>query len=192
MAALILPVLLAPLSIAAVSPVSSTPWHAEIAAASLRFGVPESWIRAVIRLESGGRTALGSRPIRSPKGAMGLMQLMPGTWRDMRVQHALGSDPDAPADNILAGTAYLRVLYDQFGYPGLFAAYNAGPARYLAWRDRGVALPAETRAYLASIRALLGDPAPVARVAVAPQASASWRTLFVPLASRSPDASAPR
>lgn len=192
MAPLIVTALLAPLTLTAPAPAENrAPWQAEIAAASLRFGVPETWIRAVIRLESGGRTERNGRPIRSVKGAMGLMQLMPGTWRDMRAQHGLGLDPDAPADNILAGTAYLRLLYDRFGYPGLFAAYNAGSARYLAWRDRGTALPAETRAYLAAVLALLGDPVPDVPVA-APERASSWRTLFVPLASARPEGSASR
>lgn len=58
------------------------------------------------------------------------MQLMPGTWRDMRAFYGLGPDPHDPHDNLLAGAAYLRAMYERFGYPGLFAAYNAGPARY--------------------------------------------------------------
>lgn len=158
-------------------------WQPEIAAASLRFGVPERWIIAVMRVESGGRTERDGRPLRSPKGAMGLMQLMPGTWRDLRVQFALGNDPDLPADNILAGTAYLRLLYDQFGYPGLFAAYNAGPARYLAWRDRAVPLPAETVAYLRTVLGLLTAPAETQAPLVAARVQeAPWRRLFVPLA----------
>jgi soluble lytic murein transglycosylase-like protein len=98
--------------------------------ASGRFGVPESWIRRVIRAESGGRTMMNGRPIVSHAGAMGLMQLMPGTWREMRAALRLGHDPHYPRDNILAGTAYLRAMYERFGYPGLFGAYNAGPARF--------------------------------------------------------------
>lgn len=57
---------------------------------------------------------------------MGLMQLMPATWRDTRELLGLGADPHNAHDNILAGTFYLRPMYDRFGYPGLFAAYNAG------------------------------------------------------------------
>ena len=82
---------------------------------------------------------------------MGLMQLMPGTWEEMRRDHHLGTDPDDPRDNILAGTAYLRQLYDRFGYPGMFAAYNAGPARYARHLSTGRALPMETVAYLRSV-----------------------------------------
>ena len=126
-------------------------WAPEIALASARFAVPQSWIRAVIRAESGGRIAVHGRPIVSRAGAVGLMQLMPGTWRDMRALLGLGPDPQDAADNILAGTFYLRLMYDRFGYPGLFAAYNAGPARYSASLSRALALPAETRAYVAAV-----------------------------------------
>lgn len=125
-------------------------WHPQIAEASLRFGVPSSWIERVMRAESGGHTSLNGRAIRSPKGAIGLMQLMPGTWAQLRAELGLGRNPDDPRDNILAGTAYLRRLYDRFGYPGLFAAYNAGPERY-AQHLSGRPLPPETRAYLAAL-----------------------------------------
>lgn len=126
-------------------------WRAEIAEASARFGVPVAWIERVMRAESGGHTMLGGRPIRSHAGAMGLMQLMPATWAAMRAAHGLGGNPHDPHDNILAGTAYLRAMYDRFGYPGLFAAYNAGPRRYAAHLATGRALPTETRAYLAQV-----------------------------------------
>jgi soluble lytic murein transglycosylase-like protein len=48
----------------------------------------------------------------------------------MRGRLGLGTNPHDPRDNILAGTLYLRLMYDRFGYPGLFGAYNAGPGRY--------------------------------------------------------------
>lgn len=166
-------------------------WHAEIAEASARFGVPVAWIERVMRAESGGRTTLGGRPITSHAGAMGLMQLMPATWAAMRATHGLGRDPHDPRDNILAGTAYLRAMYDRFGYPGLFGAYNAGPGRYAAHLASGRALPAETRAYL---RQVSGEP-PVPPPSRAQQPPA---TLFVmlrtstisadPSRSRAPDA----
>jgi soluble lytic murein transglycosylase-like protein len=126
-------------------------WRAEIAEASLRFGIPMRWIARVMRAESGGQTHADGRPIRSRAGAMGLMQLMPRTWAAMTRAHGLGADPDAPRANILAGTAYLRAMYDRFGYPGLFAAYNAGPARYSAYLEGRARLPAETIAYVATI-----------------------------------------
>ncbi|MEO7689353.1 MAG: lytic transglycosylase domain-containing protein [Sphingomonas sp.] len=141
-------------AIAMATPAAADPigrWQPLITQASQRFGVPESWIIRVMRAESAGETELGGHPIRSRAGAMGLMQLMPSTWATMRAAYRLGGDPDDPHDNIIAGTAYLRLLYDRFGYPGLFAAYNAGPTRYadyLAGRGR---LPGETIAYLGSV-----------------------------------------
>ena len=78
------------------------------------------------------------------------MQLMPATWREMRSALGLGSNPHDPHDNILAGSAYLRAMYDRFGYPGLFAAYNAGPHRYTAFLAGARPLPAETRSYVSA------------------------------------------
>nr|WP_295237945.1 lytic transglycosylase domain-containing protein [uncultured Brevundimonas sp.] len=122
-----------------------------IAQAARRFGVPEDWIRAVMRRESGFDPAATSRA-----GAMGLMQVMPGTWAELRLRHGLGADPYNPQDNVLAGTAYLREMYDRFGLHGMLAAYNAGPGRYLQHRDHGRPLPAETRDYIARIGARIG------------------------------------
>lgn len=126
-------------------------WRPYIVEASQRFGVPAAWIAAVMQAESAGLTHLNGRPITSHAGAMGLMQLMPGTWAAMRRRHGLGSDPHDPRDNILAGAAYLRAMYDAYGYPGLFAAYNAGPGRYGEHLRTGRPLPAETRAYIAQL-----------------------------------------
>ena len=126
-------------------------WQPLIAEASQRFGVSESIVASVIRAESGGRTTLNGRPITSRAGAMGLMQLMPGTWAELRSELRLGPNPYDPRDNILAGTAYLRKLSDRFGYPGMIAAYNAGPARYAAYFARRQRLPAETVAYLNAV-----------------------------------------
>lgn len=141
-------------------------WRPFIAEASRRFGIPQAWIAAVMQAESGGSTHLKRRPIVSPAGAMGLMQVMPGTWAAMRRQHGLGPAPHDPRDNILAGSAYLRAMYDRFGYPGLFAAYNAGPARYAEHLRTGRPLPRETRSYIAQIAQLpVPSSAPPARVA---------------------------
>ena len=90
---------------------------------------------------------------------MGLMQLMPGTWDELRDEHGLGTDPYDPHTNTLAGTAYLKAMYERFGSPGLFAAFNAGPGRYAEYLRDGKPLPAETRAYVAGIeKALAGMP----------------------------------
>lgn len=126
-------------------------WRPYVDEASARFGVPSVWIERVMQAESRGHTHRDGRPIRSRAGAMGLMQLMPGTWAEIRAKLALGYDPDAPRDNILAGTFYLRLMYDRFGYPGLFAAYNAGPGHYAQYLVGRRALPAETVGYLASV-----------------------------------------
>src|SRR6185437_11086274 len=88
-------------------------WQSLIEAASARFGIPADWIRAVMARESAGLTALHGAPIVSPAGAMGLMQLMPGTWSDMRTRYGFGNDPFDPQDNIFAGTAYLREMFER-------------------------------------------------------------------------------
>lgn len=131
------------------------PHAAHIAEASRRFGIPEHWIRAVMHAESAGDV----RAI-SSAGAMGLMQVMPATWAELRVRHRFGSDPFNARDNILVGTAYLREMLDLYGNIGaMLAAYNAGPGRYDEYRTTGRALPAETRAYVAALAPVLGsDP----------------------------------
>lgn len=129
----------------------TAPWRSHIEEASRRFGIPVPWIERVMLAESGGRTVWNGRPTVSHAGAMGLMQLMPRTWTEMRRRLGLGQDPHVPRDNILAGTLYLRLMYDRFGYPGLFGAYNAGPARYAAYLEGRRALPGETRDYLGKV-----------------------------------------
>jgi soluble lytic murein transglycosylase-like protein len=126
-------------------------WQPLIAEASRRFGVPEHWIREVMRVESGGHATMNGRPIVSRAGAMGLMQVMPKTYEDLRRRHGLGADPQDPRDNIFAGTAYLREMWACFGVPGAFAAYHAGPARLTEHLASGRPLPSETRRYLARL-----------------------------------------
>jgi hypothetical protein len=125
-----------------------------VAEASQRFDIPPAWICAVMRLESAGQV----RAL-SPKGAMGLMQLMPRTWADLQARYGLGADPFDPHDNIIAGAAYLRELHDRYGAPGFLAAYNAGPARYEEALATGRPLPAETRSYLVRLGPWLGGGA---------------------------------
>lgn len=128
------------------------PYAAFVHEAAQRFGVPASWISAVLAVESGGDVrALSSQ------GAMGLMQIMPNTWADLRARHRLGADPYDPRDNILAGAAYLREMHDRYGVPGFLAAYNAGPRRYDDYLAAGRELPAETRRYVNMLAPLVGD-----------------------------------
>lgn len=132
--------------------VAADPHGGYIAEASQRFAIPEHWIRAVLRAESAGDV----RAI-SSAGAIGLMQVMPDTWAGLRVRYSLGRDPYDPRDNILAGTAYLREMWDRYGtLAAMLAAYNAGPGRYDEHRAMGRPLPAETRAYVAALAPALG------------------------------------
>ena len=131
---------------------AADPYSAHIAEASQRFGIPDDWIRAVLRAESAGDV----RAI-SSAGAMGLMQVMPDTWAGLRVRYRLGRDPYDPRDNIMAGTAYLREMWDRYGnVAAMLAAYNAGPGRYDEYLATGRVLPAETRAYVAALVPALG------------------------------------
>jgi len=116
----------------------------------------------------------------SPKGAMGLMQLMPATWAEMRARYALGADPYDPRDNIMAGAAYLREMHDRYGSPGFLAAYNAGPGRYDEYRATARPLPAETRAYVAALTPiLLGERPSGSGSTVAPPPDWREAALFV-------------
>ena len=129
---------------------SVRPFAAFVAEASKRFGVPEHWIRALMHAESGEKSRA-----RSQKGAMGLMQIMPKTWTELRARYGLGADPFDPRDNILAGAAYIRELYDRYGAPGFLAAYNAGPGRYERHQATGRPLPDETQAYVATLAPMI-------------------------------------
>lgn len=128
-----------------------TRWQPLIEEAARRFDIPEQWIRDVMRAESAGLTTLKGTPITSSAGAMGLMQIMPATWTELRTRYRLGIDPHDPRDNILAGAAYLREMHERFGEPLFLAAYHAGPQRVEDHLLRGTPLPRETRAYLAAI-----------------------------------------
>jgi hypothetical protein len=127
------------------------PWGPYVTEAAERFGVPAQWVRAVMRQESDGQ-----QQAVSSAGAMGLMQLMPETYGELRDRYALGSDPFEPHDNILAGTAYIKEMYDRYGAPGFLAAYNAGPQRLDEYLATGDPLPDETIGYLTAIAPNLG------------------------------------
>jgi hypothetical protein len=131
------------------------PWGPYIDEAAARFAVPGQWIRAVMAQESGGEEQAVSSA-----GAIGLMQVMPETYAQLQAQYGLGDDPFDPEQNILAGAAYIREMYDKYGSPGFLAAYNAGPARvdeYLAGNEN---LPDETVNYLAAVTPNLGNDVP--------------------------------
>lgn len=108
-----------------------------IKTAALTHGVPAALVKAVIAAES----SFDARAV-SPKGAMGLMQLMPGTAADLGVR-----EPFRAADNVQGGTRYLRTLHDRYGdWTRTLAAYNAGPTA--VDRHRGVPPYRETREYV--------------------------------------------
>jgi len=164
---------------------SVDPFAAFVAEASKRFAIPEHWIRAVMRVESGAKPQSRSR-----KGAIGLMQIMPKTWAELRARHRLGADPFDIRDNILAGTAYIRELSDRYGAPGFLAAYNAGPGRYERHLATGRPLPAETQAYVATLAPDIENTRTTMRVAAVGK-SLAWAnsSLFVThTASVIPDA----
>jgi len=128
-----------------------TQWQSFIDEAASRSQLPSSRIGSVILAESAGCDAMDGRPTTSVVGAKGLMQLMPATWERFKRQLALGADAYDPRDNILAGAAYLRELYDRFGWPGAAAAYHAGPQRYEDFLKIERPLPQATVNYLARI-----------------------------------------
>jgi len=136
------------------------PWRDLIIEASDRFDVPQAWIRAVMHRESGGRATVNGKAITSTAGAVGLMQVMPSTYAELRDRHGLGPSAADPRDNIMAGTAYLREMYDLFGSPGFLAAYNCGPACYEAVKAGKQRLPRETRAYVAALSPVVARTAP--------------------------------
>ncbi|WP_422865635.1 lytic transglycosylase domain-containing protein [Endosaccharibacter trunci] len=147
----------------------SDPYASLVAEAAQRFAIPATWIRAIMRVES-----RGDRRAVSPKGAIGLMQIMPETWAALRARYGLGRDPYDPHDNILAGAAFLREMHDRYGSPGFLAAYNAGPGRYEDYRDRHRPLPAETVAYVAALVPFVGDGVTDGPILVAASDPSSW------------------
>ena len=119
------------------APVAASPTELADAAAD-KYGLPRSLVRSVMHAESGSQVNAVS-----PKGAIGLMQLMPGTARD------LGVDPKDPAQNVDGGTRYLRDmlrLYDWRLWHAL-AAYNAGPGAVNKSKD-GIPPYSETIRYV--------------------------------------------
>ncbi len=147
-----------------------------VAEAAYQFGIPERWIWAVMHVESAG----DPRAV-SSAGATGLMQIMPGTWAQLRARYGLGNDVYDPRDNIMAGAAYLREMHDRYGPLGMLAAYNAGPGRYEDYLKRGRPLPAETVAYVAKLAPRIGGATALPAVAAAVPDRTTWTraSLFV-------------
>lgn len=147
--------------------------------ASRRFHIPPQWIRAVMRAESYGDACAVSG-----KGAIGLMQIMPATYEELRLKHALGPDPFDPGDNILAGAAYLSEMFERYREGGFLAAYNAGPQRYKEYLH-GRPLPTETINYVAEITSKLGlDQLPATQISAFPGITKS--SVFVALTELKP------
>ena len=156
------------------------PWGPYIMEASGKYDVPDRWIREVIRAESSGQVLETSGP-----GAMGLMQVMPATFDELRTRYALGDDPYDPHDNVMAGTAYIRELYDLYGSPGFLAAYNAGPGRFDDYLTRNKGLPAETRNYVAKIAPRIQGAEPI-RPSPASQYAMNQVPMNIPAGPRYP------
>jgi len=153
-------------------------WAAYISEAARRFGRPEAWVRAVMQAES-----RGAADAISTAGAIGLMQIMPDTYAELRARYGLGANAYDPHDNIIAGTAYMSEMIELFGVPNFLAAYNAGPARLEDHLRRGRPLPRETQQYLAQIGELPAAPPPPGEMP-APQS-----VPFAPAASNAPGSS---
>ncbi|PKP99713.1 MAG: lytic transglycosylase [Alphaproteobacteria bacterium HGW-Alphaproteobacteria-13] len=163
------------------------PYAGHVADAAHRFGIPQAWIWAVMRVESNGDV----RAL-STAGAMGLMQIMPATWANLRARHGLGTDPWDVRDNIMAGAAYLRAMHDRYGnVTAMLAAYNAGPGRYDEYLSRGRPLPAETRAYLVKLAPMIGGAGDMQLAAATPPDPFAWRqaALFTARAGNRPTGS---
>ena len=118
---------------------ATKPWRTEAAATAAKHAIPPNLFLALIKAESG----FDAKAV-SPKGAIGLAQLMPGTAK------ALGVDPHDPHENLAGGARYLRQQYERFGtWPLALAAYNAGPTR-VARLGRIPNIP-QTKAFVARV-----------------------------------------
>jgi hypothetical protein len=121
-----------------------TPYGEIISAMSEAHGVDPMLVRALIQVESGYRPRA-----RSPRGAMGLMQLMPSTAREYKVRN-----PYEPKANIEAGIKHLKGLIDKLGVELALAAYNAGEGAVKKFN--GIPPYRETRNYVSKILSLAG------------------------------------
>lgn len=123
------------------------PFSEAVADAAGQFGIDPSVITAVIVAESGGKAHAVS-----PAGARGLMQIMPGTARELGLEN-----PFDPRENILAGTRYLAKMLKRFGgdITLALAAYNAGPGAVR--RHGGIPPYRETMRFVSKVLDLAGD-----------------------------------
>lgn len=140
--------------------------------AANRSGLPVDIVLRVMMAESGG-----NRRAVSPKGAIGCMQIMPGTWAYLSGRYSLGTNALDPRRNMIGGAMYLAELAARYGFPGAYSAYNAGPGRYERYAAGRAALPAETVAYTARIGR--GGAAPTTSAAPAPAQRWQEATLFL-------------
>jgi hypothetical protein len=127
-----------------VAPANTRAFAAQFAAAAKSVGIEDAWLRAVAHAESAFRADAVS-----PKGALGVMQLMPATARELRV-----ANPLVPAESIRGGARYLSRLLERYAGDRLLAAaaYNAGPGAVAKYG--GVPPFAETQAYVRKVEAL--------------------------------------
>lgn len=120
-----------------------------IDSASRRYGVPREWITAMMGVESAGDPMATSHA-----GARGLMQVMPGTYAELRQRYPeIGEDPYGPANSINAGAAYISEMSNMFGGDPerILIAYNAGPGRAQDYTGDRSVLPQETQDYLTDL-----------------------------------------
>jgi soluble lytic murein transglycosylase-like protein len=116
-------------------------WRGAFERAARDTHLPLALLTAVARVESEFQPQA-----RSAAGARGLLQVMPTTAEELEL------DPDHPEENVLAGSRYLRLLFDQFKSSDLaLAAYNAGPT---AVAESGGAPSGETLTYVADVTAI--------------------------------------
>jgi soluble lytic murein transglycosylase-like protein len=115
---------------------------AHAAEAASRSRLPVEVLLRVMRAESAGDPRATSA-----RGAMGCMQIMPATWRELTARYRLGANPYDARMNMIGGALYLAELARRFGFPAAYAAYNAGPGRYARHVTDGLPLPAETVTY---------------------------------------------
>ncbi len=148
-------------------------------------GLPEPWIDAVMRAESGGN----ARAV-SSAGALGCMQVLPSTWRDLQGRGVAGPDPFDSRSNMIAGAIYLRAMHDRYGWPDALAAYHAGAGRFEDYLATGRPLPAATLVYVDRISSRLRQVKPTTVVSAAVGRSRSWTEAPIFIASSTPRQSA--